>query len=334
MPRRHISPRRWTPPAFADRGQTAPLRVQRRLPTGGHGPEDVVFDAAGRIITGTADGRIVRLDPVTGDRTVLAETGGRPLGLHPRPDGGVLVCDHDKGLLEVRPDGTVEVLADSVDGEPITFASNVVQGGDGTIWFTTATSRWNLEDHVGDFFEHSGTGRLLRRDPDGTVTTLVTGLKFGNGLVLAPDESHLLFAETAGYRVRRHWLTGPDAGRTEAFVDNLPGFPDNMYLGSDGLLWIGIVAPRNPLLDRLLPLPGLLRLLVWNLPDAVRPKPVVVAWIMAFDLDGRPVHDLRADDGSYGFVTSVAEHDGTIVLGSLIEDDVALLPTPQAPPRG
>ncbi|MEU4218984.1 SMP-30/gluconolactonase/LRE family protein [Actinoplanes sp. NPDC026623] len=329
MPRRLISPRRWTPPRLADRGRTAPLRVRRRLPTGGHGPEDVVFDAAGRIITGTADGRIVRLDPATGERTVLAETGGRPLGLHARADGGVLVCDHDRGLLEVRPDGTVHVLADSIDGEPITFASNVVQGGDGTIWFTTATSRWNLDDHVGDFFEHSGTGRLLRRDPDGTLTTLVPGLKFGNGLVLAPDESHLLFAETAGYRIRRHWLTGPDAGRTEVLVDNLPGFPDNMYLGSDGLLWAGIVAPRNPLLDRLLPLPGLLRLLVWNLPDAVRPKAAVVAWIMAFDLDGRAVHDLRTDDGSYGFVTSVAERDGTIVLGSLIEGDVALLDTPR-----
>ena len=46
-------------------------------------------------------------------------------------------------------------------------------------------------------------------------------------------------------------------------------------------------------------------------------------------LDGRAVHDLRTDDGSYGFVTSVAERDGTLVLGSLIEGDVALLDTPR-----
>ncbi|UQU62772.1 SMP-30/gluconolactonase/LRE family protein [Couchioplanes caeruleus] len=324
MARRLIRPRRWQPPAFHDRGPTAPLRVLRRLPTGGHGPEDVVFDAAGRILTGTADGRIVRIDPATGDRTVLADTGGRPLGLHARADGGVLVCDHDKGLLEVRPDGTVEVLTDVVDGEPLTFASNVVQAADGTIWFTTSTSRWDLRNHLGDMFEHTGTGRLLRRDPGGTVTTVLSGLKFGNGLVLAPDESYLLVAETAGYRIRRHRLTGPDAGRTEVLADNLPGFPDNMYLGSDGLLWVGIAAPRNPLLDRLLPLPGFLRLLLWNLPEAVRPRPAVVAWVMAFDLDGEPVHDLRATDGSYGFVTSVAERDGVLALGSLIEDDVAI----------
>jgi sugar lactone lactonase YvrE len=322
MARRLISPRRWTPPAVADRGPTGPLKVSRRLPAGGHGPEDVVFDHAGRIIAGTEGGHVVRIDPASGERTVLAETGGRPLGLHARADGGVLVCDHDKGLLEVRPDGTIDVLVQTP------FPSNVVQARDDTIWFTSSSLRWDLENHLGDVFEHSCTGRLLRRDPDGTVTTLLDDLKFGNGLVLAPDESHLIFAETAGYRIRRHWLTGPKAGTTDVLVDNLPGFPDNMYLGSDGLLWVGIVAPRNPLLDRLLPLPGVLRVLVWNLPDAVRPKAEILAWVMAFDLSGNPVHDLRADDGSYGFVTSVAEHDGTLVLGSLIENDVAVVDLP------
>ncbi|GAA2873554.1 strictosidine synthase [Actinoplanes cyaneus] len=321
MSRRLIHPRRWRPPTAADPGRTAPLRIERRLETGGHGPEDVVFDHAGQVVTGLADGRIVRIDPESGERIVLARTGGRPLGLHPRADGGVLVCDHDKGLLEVRPDGTTHVLVDRVDGEPLTFASNVVEGRDGTIWFTTSTTRWSLDEHVGDVMEHTCTGRLLRRDPDGTVTTLLSDLKFGNGLVLAPDESYVLVAETTGYRIRRVRRDG----RTDLLVENLPGFPDNMWLGSDGLLWVAIAAPRNPLVDRLLPLPGLLRLLVWNLPEAVRPKAAPIAWVMAFGLDGERVHDLRAADGSYGFVTSVAERDGTIVVGSLTENDIAVL---------
>ncbi|GAA4606531.1 sugar lactone lactonase YvrE [Actinoplanes octamycinicus] len=325
MTRRLLQPRSWTPPPLDDPGRTAPLRVQRLLPTGGRGPEDVVFDHAGRIVTGLGDGRIVRIDPATGERTVLAETGGRPLGLHPRADGGVLVCDHDRGLLEVRPDGTVQVLADTVDGEPLTFASNVVESRDGTIWFTTSTSRWDLADHLGDIVEHSCTGRLVRRDPDGAVRTVLPELKFGNGLVLTPDESALLVAETAGYRIRRHHLSGPAAGRTEVLVEGLAGFPDNMWLGSDGLLWVAIAAPRNPLIDRLLPGHGLLRTLVWNLPEAVRPKAAPIAWVMAFDLDGRRVHDLRATDGSYGFVTSVAERDGVLVAGSLTATDIAVL---------
>lgn len=328
MARRWIRPRRWSPPTLGLRETAAPLRVLYTLPTGGYGPEDVVFDAAGRMITGLADGRIVRIDPANGDRTVLARTGGRPLGLHPSADGGVLICDHDRGVLKAGVDGTVEVLVDTVDGAPLTGASNVVEGPDGTIYFTCSTTRWNLDDYWGDVFEHSCTGRLLRRDPSGVVTVLLDGLKFANGLVLAVDSGSLLVAETTGYRIRRYLLDGPRAGATEPFAENLPGFPDNLWLGSDGLIWAGIAAPRDRLLDRLLPLPGILRLLLWNLPVAFRPGAAPTAWVMAFDPTGRVVHDLRCSDGSYGFVTSAAEHHGTLVAGSLTRDDIAVLATP------
>ncbi|QIJ60718.1 SMP-30/gluconolactonase/LRE family protein [Streptomyces sp. JB150] len=333
--RRLISPRRWTPPpAPADQGRTHATRrfvVARRLPTGGHGPEDVVFDRRGALLTGLGDGSVVRMNPTTGARTVLAGTGGRPLGLEPCPDGGVLVCDHDRGLLRVGADGSVHTLVDSLAGRPLTFAGNVVRGPDGTIWFTVSTRRWDLDHYLGDILEHSCTGMLVRRDTDGTVTVLLDDLKFANGLVLVPDASHLLVAETAGYRVCRYWLTGPRAGTVEPFAENLAGLPDNMSLGTGGLVWVSLAAPRNALLDSLLPRPGLWRTLLWNLPRAVRPGPASLAWVMAFDLDGRIVHDLRSDDCAYGFVTSVAEHDGTVVAASLHEDDIVVLaPLPPA----
>lgn len=329
LTRRLISPRRWTPPpAPADEGRsrtTGRLTIARRVATGGHGPEDVIFDRHGDLLAGLGDGSVVRLDLATGARTMLGNTGGRPLGLESSAGGSILICDHDRGLLRMSADGSVEVLVESIAGRPLTFASNVVEGPDGTIWFTVSTRRWDLEHYLGDIIEHSCTGLLVQRDPDGTVTVLREDLKFANGLVLAPDGSHLLVAEIAGYRVSRYWLTGPKAGSVEPFVENLAGLPDNMSLGSDGLVWVSIAAPRNTLLDTLLSLPGWLRVLLWNLPAAARPKPTPVAWVMAFDLTGRGVHDLRTDDGSYGFVTSVAERNGTVVAGSLHEDDVVVL---------
>ena len=328
MTRRLISPRRWTPPPFRRTEATGPLVITRRLPTGASGAEDVAFDAEGRVVTGGYDGRVLRLDPVTGASTEVGRTGGRPLGLEPQGDGSVLVCDHDRGLLHVQADGTVQVLVDAVDGEPLTFASNVVRTADGSTWFTTSTSRWDVEEHLGDVFEHSCTGRLVRRSPDGAVTTVLRGLKFANGLVLAPDGSHLLLAETTGYRIWRYWLTGGSAGTAELLVRDLPGFPDNMSLGSDGLLWVAVAAPRDPLLDRLLPLPGWIRTLVWNLPEAVKPAATPVAWVLAYTLDGRLVHDLRSTDASFGFVTAVAERDGTLVVSSLHEGDVAVVEKP------
>ncbi|MDT0469402.1 SMP-30/gluconolactonase/LRE family protein [Streptomyces gibsoniae] len=329
MTRRLISPRRWTPPPAPDDAGRSPatgrFAIARRFASGGHGPEDVIFDRQGRVLAGLGDGNIIRLDLTTGTRTVLGNTGGRPLGLQLSSDGSVLVCDHDRGLLRMSADGSVDLLVDTVAGRRLTFASNVVENQDGTIWFTVSTRRWDLEHHLGDIVEHSCTGMLVRRDPDGTVTVLHDSLKFANGLVLAPDASHLLVAESAGYRVSRYWLSGPKAGTFEPFAENLAGLPDNMSLGSDGLVWVAIAAPRNALLDKLLPLPGFLRVLLWNLPEAVRPKPTPVAWVMAFDLSGRLVHDLRTNEGNYGFVTSVAEQRGTVVAGGLYEDDIVVL---------
>lgn len=287
-----------------------------------------MFDREGRVFTGLTDGSVVALDPSTGEHTVLANTGGRPLGLQPCPDGSVLVCDHDQGLLRIGTDGSVELLVGEVEGAPLRFATNVVRALDGTIWFTTSTTQWDLDNYLGDILEHSCTGRLIRCDPDGIVTVLLRDLKFGNGLVLAPDESYLLVAETAGYRISRYWLTGPLAGTTEPFADNLPGMPDNMSLGSDGLVWVSLPAPRNALLDRLLPLPGFLRTVVWNLPDLIKPKPESIAWVMAFNLDGRCVHDLRSADVDYNFVTAVAERDGVLVACSLHEQDVLVIGNP------
>src|SRR5262245_18289451 len=52
-----------------------------RLPLGeAFGPEDVAFDADGRLYTGVADGRILRFRPDGGEPETFARTGGRPLG--------------------------------------------------------------------------------------------------------------------------------------------------------------------------------------------------------------------------------------------------------------
>lgn len=64
----------------------------------------------------------------------LAETGGRPLGLELLPDGALLVCDAERGLLRIDlADGTVRILADSVAGERLRFCSNVVGLSDGNV---------------------------------------------------------------------------------------------------------------------------------------------------------------------------------------------------------
>jgi sugar lactone lactonase YvrE len=328
MPRRLLRPRRRGPPAPTARARqtasTTPLPPLRLIPLPAPGPEDVVVDREGMLLTGVADGRILRVDPADGSWTEVADTGGRPLGLEPCPDGTILCCDSRRGLLRVGVDGVVDVLVEEIDGVRLNFASNVVRDDDGTVYFSASTRRFDLEHYLGDMLEHSGTGRLFRRTPDGQVETLLDGLDFANGVVLAPDRSCVVVAQTGGYCVTRYWLRGPKAGTSEPLIENLPGFPDNMALGSDGLIWVSIPTARNPLLDRLLPLPGFLRQATWLLPEALRPAPARTVWALALDWDGGIVHDRQGPGTDYAMVTSAIERAGTVYLGSLHEPAIAV----------
>ena len=39
----------------------------------------------------------------------------------------------------------------------------------------------------------------------------------------------------------RHWLKGEKEGKTETFIENLPGGPDNIHLAPDGSFWVALV---------------------------------------------------------------------------------------------
>jgi sugar lactone lactonase YvrE len=329
--RRILHPVRWTPPPAppAREASDPPLPPVRRIELPGAGPEDVVLDAAGRIITGVNDGSILRVDPTTGESVVIGNSGGHPLGLEVCPDGTILICDSVRGLLHLDPASrNVQVLVDKIDGVPLIGTSNAVRAKDGTIYFSSSTRRFEVEDHVGDILEHTTTGRLFRRHPDGQVETLLDGLAFANGVVLAPDESFVLVAQTGAYCVTRYWLQGPRAGQSEPLIENLAGLPDNMSVGSDGLVWLAFATPRNRLLDALLPRPVVLRQLSWLLPHALQPKPERTVWVMGLTFEGEIVHDLQRPGDDYFFVTSVWEQEGTLYLGSFYEPAIAVTSVP------
>lgn len=331
MPRKpRIDPQIWQPPPLPARALRSsgdqPVRSLSLLPLGGAGPEDVVVDADGWLLTGLDNGQILKVNPTTGVVSVLANTGGRPLGLEILPDSRILICDSDHGLLRLDPaDGTITRLVTEVNGVPLRFCSNAVAAKDGTIYFTESTTRFGFEHWKAAILEHSGTGRLLRLTVDGDVGVLLDGLQFANGLVLDPDGSSLVVAETGAYRLTRYWLQGPQAGSSQVLVDNLPGFPDNLSVGSEGIIWTAIANPRDRLLDRLHRAHPLWRRLVWALPDGLSPDVTPTVWAMAVDFDGRIVRDLQTTDERYGMVTGLVEHADRLYLASLKHDALAVV---------
>lgn len=43
------------------------------------------------------------------------------------------------------------------------------------------------------------------------------------------------------FRCLKYWLKGEMKGKTEIFIDNLPGAPDNINLAPDGSFWIALI---------------------------------------------------------------------------------------------
>jgi sugar lactone lactonase YvrE len=155
----------------------------------------------------------------------------------------------------------------------------------------------------------------------------VTGLAFANGVALSSDESFVCVAESGGRRVVRLGLSGERAGVRETFVDDLPGYPDNLSRGSDGLIWVTIASPYDAVVDLVQHrLPRPLRRLVTRVPARLQPSVKRTVHVQAYDDAGRLVHDLRADADRFHMVTGVREHDGDVWLGSLEESAVAVLP--------
>jgi sugar lactone lactonase YvrE len=330
MRRPKIHPVVWQPPRVPARAKqkhgTRPLPPMRVIPVSGAGAEDVVVDADGRLITGVDDGRILRISNEGRQIEQVADTGGRPLGIELLPDGWLLVCDAHRGLLRVDPDsGAIDVLTYEVNGQPMLFCNNAAVARDGTVYFSDSSQRFGIERWRAEIIEHSGTGRLLRRSPSGSVSVVVDGLQFANGVALASDESFVAVAETGSYQVRRLWLTGPSAGSVDVLVSNLPAVPDNMSTGSDGLIWIALPSHRPAVLDWLHGKPPILRKMAWALPEKLQPRESRTVWVMAVDNDGQVVHDLQGPGDRYHLVTGVRERAGRVYLGSLVQPAVAVL---------
>lgn len=299
------------------------------VPVPGNAPEDVVVDADGQIWTGVDDGRILRISP-DGKVSVVADTGGRPLGLSVARDGRILVCDSPRGLLALDPaSGKLETLVTEVDNRKLQFCSNVTEFSDGTIYFTESTSAFTYADYMGAILEARARGGLFRRDPDGTVLNVAAGLYFANGVTPTADGSALVFAETQGRRLSKYWLSGDRAGTVTELTVNLAAMPDNLSTGADGRIWCAMVTPANPTADRLAAGSPLVRKLIWRLPERLHPKPESVVWAVAFDPDsGEAVAGVRTEHPSFGLATGLVEADGRLWMGCIGAPAVAHCPIP------
>lgn len=321
-----IEPRAWQPPV--DAGHRDPfggddrLRHAALLELGDFdGPEDAALGSDGSLYVSTSGGSIARIDVASGVVETFAETGGRPLGIEFDATGRLLVANAELGLQRIGPDGRTELLLDRVAGVALVYPDDVAVAADGRIFLSDATTRFSPTRYGGsyaasllDIMEHGGSGRIVEFDPaDGSARVFAASLDFANGVAVSADQRFLLVAETGAYRIWRYPL---DGGQRELVIDNLPDFPDNLNNGLQGRIWVGLIAPRSALLDRLAGSP-FLRTVVQRLPAALRPAAEPHSHVIAIDVDGQVLMNLRDSAARLPALTGVVETTDALYLTTL-----------------
>eukprot|EP00268_Persea_americana_P036798 TRINITY_DN3632_c0_g1_i1.p1 TRINITY_DN3632_c0_g1~~TRINITY_DN3632_c0_g1_i1.p1 ORF type:complete len:411 (-),score=71.43 TRINITY_DN3632_c0_g1_i1:419-1585(-) len=228
------------------------LAVSERLGDGLlPGPEDLAYDAdEGVIYTGCVDGWIKKVAVAGEEATVTVENwayvGGRPLGVALGVDKQLIVAESHKGLLRVTREGAVDLLTDEADQVKFRLTDGVDVARNGMIYFTDASYKYNLGEYMLDHLEGRPHGRLMSFDPQTNLTqVLLHDLHFANGLALSPYHDFLVFCETPLRRCRKYHIEGERKGSVEDFIDNLPGYPDNIKYDGEGHFWIALPVGRT-----------------------------------------------------------------------------------------
>ena len=334
----------FTPPPSIERGSGSVFAENDRLKSVEaialdriEGPEDIILDRADNLYTVNRNGSIIRfLAPDYEKREEFARIGGRPLGLAFDRDENLIVCVAAMGVYGVRPDRTVFKVTDETDRTWYRFkddsrlwlADDLDIAPDGKIYFSDATTRYDLSDWALDGFEGRGNGRLICHDPaTGKTRTILKNLTFPNGVCVSHDGRSVLWVSTWLCRIYKYWIEGPKTGTLEVLVDNLPGYPDNINRASDGTYWLAFVGIRSPVYDLAMADPGFrVRMVKQIPPDEWLCPGINFGCVIKFDDDGNVLESLW-DPGAtaHPTITSVREHKGWLYIGGLENNRIGRL---------
>ncbi len=296
-------------------------------------PEHIMLAPDGLLYASVAGGRILRMQPDGNAPQLFATTGGRVLGFDFDSAGNLIAADVFRGLIAITPQGTVRVLADSVDGTLIGFADAVIVARNGKVYFSDASTRFTSATlgpafdteaaAIFDIVEHSATGRILEYDPaTQRVRVVARGLCFANGVAMTRDQRSLLVAETGASRIWKIAVSASNLDVSTAsplarvLLDRLPGMPDNLMRGRDGRILVGLPEPRSSFLDTFAAWPTV-RKIALRLPEAIRPQGTPYGHAIAFTEDGRVVDDLQDPSGAFPKVTGITETRDRLYLQTL-----------------
>ncbi|MGH3580801.1 MAG: SMP-30/gluconolactonase/LRE family protein [Mycobacterium sp.] len=170
-------------------------------------------------------GEAVHTVTLAGEMSTLALPGHAPSGLGFRPDGTLLIVSTEARQILHYDGETTSVLADLSDLAPADLGDMVVDA--------------HGRVYVGSQARTGGV--IVRIDADDSVQVAAHDLEFPNGMVITPDGSTLIVAESTARRLTAFTI---DAAGTlhdrREFAAGLDGPPDGMAVDAEGGLWVSM----------------------------------------------------------------------------------------------
>ena len=175
-----------------------------------------------------------------GNSEVILQGRAFPLCVDWLPDGRLLVVSAREGLLLRRePDGSLVTHGDLAGVSDPPAGNELVVDGRGDAYVNGG----GFDLMAGEDF---APGIVALVTPDGSARQVADGIAFPNGMLVTPDDSTLIVAESYAKRLTA-FDVAKDGGlwnrRVWAELDD--GVPDGICLDAEGAVWYGDVPNKR-----------------------------------------------------------------------------------------
>jgi sugar lactone lactonase YvrE len=173
-----------------------------------------------------------------GSSEVIARMPSFPFSIDWLPDGRLLIVSGREGLLlRMEPDGSLVTHADLTDLSRHPW-NEIVVDGRGTAYINNT----GFDFPGGEF----APGILALVTPDGSARQVAEGVAFPNGMVVTPDNSTLIVAESYGNRLTAFDIAADGSlSNRRLWADLQGGAPDGICLDGANAIWYGDVPNKR-----------------------------------------------------------------------------------------
>jgi len=178
---------------------------------------------------------LITLD-TSGTRQVVERPTSIPCCIDWLPDGRLLLVSGDR-LLRREPDGTMVAHAELAQLDPHPW-NDIAVDGQGNVFVGCI----GFDFPGGEF----APGIIAVVTPDGVARTVAEDLAFPNGMVVTPDDSTLIVAESYGNRLTAFDIgAGGALSNRRVWADLGEDHPDGICLDAEGAVWAADVGNKH-----------------------------------------------------------------------------------------